>query len=463
MNIEAEIAANHAKVSETALEFLNYATLEGNCLVRLHLLDDDLPRLLRTYKYPLHSWPWFVSHSLIKTLEECVGRIPDLILRALSLEFGRDYRRFQQFYSMPEVLAALVLSGGMSGRYLAQRTDAIMTANGLKILELNAGSSFGGWQIQWMDRQYRKQQSLSTFLETRQCHSRNIPLGFMEFLIRTTSEMGLTSNGEANALFVMTDHDADEFASLDGPAEIKGIYDAAIASAGLSGTLEFSSTFQGIQFDRDGVYYLGKKLACVMSPNVDQPPPTELFRASFSGQLLWTDTPLTSVFNDKRSLAILYQHRNSPAFNEAEKAAIEHFIPWSAPLRRGDVVFNGILQDMETMLLGNREKFVIKVANGARGENVLVGKYVSDIEWSTTVHQALRDELWVAQEYCRSLPYYGQLGECGHGLFDVVWGIFGFGNRYGGCWMRLMPRDSGKGVINSDKGAQEAIVYEVER
>lgn len=463
MNIEADVASNHSNVSETALEFLNYAAREGNCLTKLQLVDDELPPLMRTYAYPLQSWPWFVSPALVKIMEECVGRIPDLILRALSIEFGRDYRRFEQFFSTPDVVGALLLSGGMSGQYLAQRTDAVMTAKGMKILELNAGASFGGWQIQWLDPQYRKQQALSPFFETRQCHSRDIPLGFMEYLIRAAGEMGLTRNGEANALFVMTTNEADEFVLTDGPAEIKRIYDAAIASAGFSGTLEFATSFQQIQFGRDGAYYLGKKVVCIMSPEVDQPPPTELFRASFSKQLLWTDTPLTSVFNDKRSLAILYQHRNNPAFSEVEKAAIEYFIPWGAPLRSGEVVFDGVAQDMETMLLRNREQFVIKVANGARGDNVFVGRYVPDAEWSAVIRLGLREGSWVVQEYCRSLPYYGQLGEYGHGLFDAIWGIFGFGNRYNGCWMRMMPRDSGNGVINSDKGAEEAIVYEVER
>lgn len=463
MNIEADIASNHSSVSETAVEFLDYAVREGRCLTKLRLLDDDLPALMRAYKYPLQSWPWFVSPELVKIMAACVGRIPDLILRALSLEFGRDYKRFQEFFSTPDVVGALLLSGGMSGMYLAQRTDAVMTAKGLKIIELNAGASFGGWQIQWLDPQYRKQQALSPFFESRRCHSRDIPLGFMEYLVRTAREMGLASNGEANALFVMRNDKADEFASMDGPLEIKRIYDAAIASAGLSGTLAFVTSFERIQFNRDGAYYLGRKLACIMSPELDQPPPTELFRASFSRQLLWTDTPLTSVFNDKRSLAILYQHRNDPAFSEAEKAAIEYFIPWAAPLRSGEVAFQGTVQDMEAMLLANREQFVVKVAKGARGDDVFVGKYVPDAEWAAAVRLGLHEGAWVVQEYCRSLPYYGQLGGHGYGVFDAIWGLFGFGNRYGGCWMRVMPRDTGNGVINSDKGAEEAIVYEVER
>ena len=44
----------------------------------------------------------------------------------------------------------------------------------------------------------------------------------------------------------------------------------------------------------------------------------------------------------------------------------------------------------------------------------------------------------------------------------IIWGLFAFGDRFGGSWLRLMPPDDNDGVINSAVCAQESIVYEME-
>jgi hypothetical protein len=41
--------------------------------------------------------------------------------------------------------------------------------------------------------------------------------------------------------------------------------------------------------------------------------------------------------------------------------------------------------------------------------------------------------------------------------------LFVFGEAFGGCYLRMMPKQSaGPGVINSKQGAKEGIVFEVD-
>jgi hypothetical protein len=65
------------------------------------------------------------------------------------------------------------------------------------------------------------------------------------------------------------------------------------------------------------------------------------------------------------------------------------------------------------------------------------------------------------QEHVESRPYLYQLGEQGSAVHDVIWGLFCFGNLYGGAFLRMLPKGSGDGVINSARGATEGILLEV--
>lgn len=458
--MNSEIVKNHSAISATSLRFLDYAVTQAQCLSKLDLLDDDLPPMLRDYKYGLHSWPWFISRKTRAMLEDCVRRIPDLVARAVLIEFGSDAKRFCEFYSMSEIMAALVLSSGVDTRYTAQRTDAIMTSSGLKIVELNLGSSIGGWQIQWMDHQYRKQRELAPFFDGVDCHSRNILSEYMSFLIRSIKAQGLTNNGEVNVLFTV----APGFIDIDGPSSIREIFNEQLKKHGCSGTIRFRTSFADLNFRTEGVYLDGQRVGCVVSVTLSSQAmiPIEMFRASLSNHVLWMDNPLEAILADKRSLSLLYRHRNDPNFSVEDRLAINTFLPWAAPMVPGVIEFEGEQCDLRALVLARKDRFVVKVASGAQGNDVFVGKHTTDAEWALVVERGLAASNWVVQEFCVSLPFYGQLGPNGFGVYDVVWGVFGFGNEYGGCWLRLMERDTGKGVINSDKGAQESIVYEVD-
>ena len=55
-----------------------------------------------------------------------------------------------------------------------------------------------------------------------------------------------------------------------------------------------------------------------------------------------------------------------------------------------------------------------------------------------------------------------QEGEEGCSEHNAIWGIFMFGNSYGGCFLRTLPKKNNRGIINSRQGADISIIYEVE-
>lgn len=461
LTMDQDVVRNHAAVSSTAQAFLDYAVAQGNCLAPAALLDDSLPPLFRNYQYPLHSWPWFLGEDMRKTLEDCACLVPALVHRAIDIEFGGDHQRFGAYFGMPDLLAQLYMDIKLDPSQVMHRMDAMLTQDGLKIMEINVGSNIGGWQIQWMDGLYRRHPTLQPFFDQVRCESKDIPLGYMSHLIECARTVLEHAEEEIHAFVLVP---AGFLDIPDSRKTMGDVFQAALENRGCAGGMHFASSFEGLDFTPAGAYLDGQRITVIASsfPGNDAPqPPQMLYRAYLGGRLAWPDNPFTATIGDKRSLALLHKHRHNPVFSEHERRLIDYFIPWGTEAEPKQVDFKGRQCDLETLLLQERPRFVVKIAHGAQGNDVYVGKFKSDEEWSVAVRRAMSEPGWLVQEYCGSLPFYGQSGEWGYGLHDVIWGVFGFGTKYGGCWLRLMGRGGGDGIINSAKGAQETIVYEV--
>lgn len=454
--LDPHIVRHHAAISDTEARFLDYAVTQGRCLDRLALLDDSVHPMFRDYAYTLNCWPWFLGPDMKRRLEDCVRHIPTLIQQAVAAEFEDDPGAFSEFFNLPLAVAHLFLDGEADADTLVQRMDAVLTAEGLKLVEMNIGSGIGGWAMHWLDGQYRRQPDLAPFLAAHESNLRSTPREFMAFLVRTLHAQDLPLT-----VLLLVD---ETFIARGGPQAFAPLYDAALAEQGCRGTLHFATSFDAVDCKADGAYLRGTRLGALLGAHAGTlvaPPP--LNRAAFARQLFLPDSPLSVVLGDKRALALLHRHKDDAGFSREQRAAIDAFIPWAAPVVPGPVQFEGHTQDLGHLLLQERGRFVVKPARGARGDHVFIGRHIEAAQWARIVQQALGESGWLAQAFCASLPFHGQHGERGCGVFDLLWGFFGFGPRYGGCRMSLLDRQAGNGVVNCAQGAEEAIVYEVVR
>jgi hypothetical protein len=453
-----DIVNNHRQISSASERFIQYAT-DRNGIGKMQVSGENLSDMVQNYEYPLHAWPWFISPATKTMLAECVQRIPELVARSVRLEFDGRPQEMAHFFEVPDIIAMLFLDGMTDMRHFVQRTDAVLTERGLKVVEINVGSTIGGWQIQWMDGQYRGHPELADFFDSHQCISKNIPLAFMEFLVSLVREKKLEMQGAINIIFVVE----GDLCDTDAPAEVKRLFNQVLAQHNCVGSIHFQKTLEGIRFTHDGVFLGNVRMSAVLcgGPPADGLPQS-FYRACFARQVWWSDSPVETVLGDKRTLAIAYKYKNNAAFNDEERSLIERFIPWSVTLQEGSVDYYGKTWDLRELLIQRQNDFVVKLAQGLAGNDVYVGKFTSPDVWCDVVNRGLDRNGWIAQEYCVSLPFYGQSSGLPMSEFDVIWGVFGFGKEYGGCWLRLMERAQHSGVINSAKGAEETIVYEVE-
>jgi hypothetical protein len=459
--MDPQIVENHALTSRAAVRFLDYAVAEGKCLDRLNLLDASLPGFAGEYEFPLHSWPWFISEETRQMLQESVCRIPELILRAVRAEFAGDMARFASFYRLPGLLSVIFMESGMDLSQLILRVDAMLTAGGLKIMEMNAGPNVGGWQTQWIEPQYRKHAALAPFLASTGTRLTNIPLEYMKHLVRQGLACVDGPDDPVNVLFIVGVESLPQALELS----LRQVFNEALRSLEVMGDIFFEADYSEVRFDSQNATALrGQRIATLASYGLEHitPAPVDLYRSFLSRKVAWLSNPFNSIIGDKRSLAITFGHMDSGLFTDEERRLIESYIPWSALTTNRKVSHEGAETDLETLLIERQRDFVIKPARSFGGAGVVVGRFQTAQSWREAVEQAFLDDRWLVQEYCESLPFYGQAGDRGYAVHDVVWGVFGFGLRYGGCWLRLSPKDGGDGVINSARGAMETVVYEVD-
>jgi glutathione synthase/RimK-type ligase-like ATP-grasp enzyme len=137
-------------------------------------------------------------------------------------------------------------------------------------------------------------------------------------------------------------------------------------------------------------------------------------------------------------------------------------VPWTRKTIPGPTTYkNENIPNLEQFMLSHRECLVIKPTLGYGGDCVWLGSETTRTQWEQYVKTALHEKNWVVQELVEGSRGVYQM-EDGYGYHDMVWGFFIFGSRYTGSWLRVMPREQGKKVINCHEGAEVSIIFEVD-
>ena len=186
------------------------------------------------------------------------------------------------------------------------------------------------------------------------------------------------------------------------------------------------------------------------------------FRYFKMGRLHLVSGSISWLLSDKRNLALISEHADTDQFTDAERELIHRHIPWTRLVRRGSVTREGRPIRIPDDLPAHRQTLVLKKASSVGGRLVHVGKYRTDAEWRAVIARALHDGDWIVQEYLEMVPYCFQQGANGTGLHDLVWGLFVFGDHFGGAFLRMQPRGGADGLVNTQQGAEIGMLLNLE-
>lgn len=428
-------------------------------------VDDGMVR------YPMQSWPTFIRRDLMDELGAVAVEVCRLNTTVPERIFDNDTERLRAVFgelNSDTELAYASLSDPAALARVIGRGDFLDTPNGLSCVEFNLMAGLGGWEIILLAPRYLRTPFIAEFLAREGISPtfRDTFVEFMDHAVRHARKDGLVEDGELN-LLVLIEYTEEEKV---GVAKIRQFLGARMAAYfaergdGLTGRADIAR-FGDLEI-RDGGIYCGDLKAHVVARRTvgDLPPEVaEAFLQGDAGAHLYQ--PYGEILSDKRNLAYLSaaaEGDRADRYSAEEHAFIARHIPWTRLLRPGKVRYRGEEVELMDLLAGSaRRDLVIKPGRGAGGRGVNLGNEVSGDEWQAALDEAREEGHWIVQERIEPIPYVYQRGEEGAVEHALSWGLFVFGDRYTGNYLRMSPLGT-TGVLNITRGAESGYALEVE-
>lgn len=112
-----------------------------------------------------------------------------------------------------------------------------------------------------------------------------------------------------------------------------------------------------------------------------------LLQAARQGAVVTVSSFASDVAHSKRLFAFLTHERWQRELSPAERALIDAHVPWTRIFVPGKTQFEGRMRDLRELALAERERFVLKPAEGYEGRGVLPGCEAEPHEWQAEVER----------------------------------------------------------------------------
>ena len=412
-------------------------------------------------QYPLQSWPTYVDGRTGAALEALTLGLARLVRQVPLRLLDGDADRVAEFYGLEPHRARLMLElldRPEVAQALVSRGDFVETGDGLACVEWNFTSNLGGWRNARWAELYDDVPLLARFHRESGLEVRCIDTA--ERLFRNLLTVSLRHDGPAgedlNLAYLVPPSNRGEEAWLDVPREI---YRRALAEAapGTGGDLLLGA-YEDLEISPQGVRLAGRpvRIAVELYEGVV---PGGLLAAAVEGRVLLVNGPVSEILDDKANLALLSEASDSHLLDGDDGALVDQHLPWTRVVDDGFTTWRGGREYLPDLVADQREALVLKPRRGGRGRDVTLGAFVSERAWEDAVDRALDEGGWVVQERLESAGRPLQHGSEGVAPHEVVWGLFAFGEVYGGGFLRMMPTVTG-GVVNASRGASESVILE---
>lgn len=462
MEIPQDIKKAHERLSKHSVTFLEFVQKDPEHLKRSNYQVLKWPR-----KYvKFQPWPLFINQHLKNELIEAGRNVSKLVKNIPRQLFAYNPKKISTYFELPLELITDSLKGVTDNHInnLLARGDFVFSpTSGFKCIEFNVSGNLGGWELPFWQSMYLQTPTVSKFFEENNIKMINANLlsVVLEHFIDRMLEKYPHCREEMNMAIVMTTHGDG---TTDSPVERYAIqkYNHILQRKNkhLKGEL-IVCNYPHLRVQGDYLYY-GEKKVLAIEENYGGKIPPDILEVFQKGNLFVYNGPITDIMSNKLNIALLSEREDSDVFTVEEREMIKKYIPWTRKTVRGKTTYGGEKIDLEKFVLSHKEKLVLKPALEYGGKGVLIGFNTLEEQWEESVRNAFQEQVWLVQEYIEPYTYLFQEGEEGCSEHNAIWGIFMFGNSYGGCFLRILPKKNNKGIINSRQGADTTIIYEVE-
>lgn len=451
----------HRRLSAAAERFLDYVERHPEAAERssYEVLDRDLRGVVTR----LQSWPLFIDRHQQDRCAEAMLSLAEVVRAAPHRVFGGDAERLAAWYDLDPSTArvmARLLADPAHLAPLVARGDFVETEDGFSCVEINVAGNLGGWTTGLWERHYLRAPPVRDFVRREGLDLVGVDSldVFFAHVLGVAAAAGLDAEGEVRVALAMPPNMLDSHALPTFAAER---YQAFLGGYGTCSGELLTCSYEDLEVvDGLQVHLGGRRVHVVIESYAGIVPP-RLFHPWMAGGVVFLNGPAGRLLNDRRTLALLSELADSDLFSEAEREVVRKHLPWTRVVADEVVTFRGRRERLPALLAEEQAALVLKRTGSMGGEKVVMGATTAPDEWRARVEEALRERGWIAQERLISLPYAFQHGPAGWLPHEVVWGLFAFGERYGGGFLRMLPQGR-SGVVNASRGADDGAFLVVE-
>lgn len=464
----------HARWSEVNREYLEFVERNPSCLERASYASIYAEASLRSLT--IQPWPLFVGAGQRREMAAIALGMDRLVKDAVERFLENDPEEVVAFYhtrgtmdgrpslgyNLSEELIALLLEEPNGIRSAPSRGDYIETREGLNLIEYNVGF-LGGLHAGVVGELSLESEPTARFLRERgrRARAQGVIRTLFRHVVEDTVRLGVWDGGDFNLAMAVRPHDPGWVARHSAEAYTRELRRVLDESGPAPGGRVLLCALDEIVQERGGLTLQGHPVHAVIEQHNGAGDVRPVFRAFKMGLVNLFSGPIGRLLSDKRNLVLLSEHADSDEWTAAERNLIERHLPWTRRVLPARTTWRGRGIRLPDDLAEHRESLVLKKASSVGGDFVVVGRFHTDDEWGQAISRALWEEDWVVQEYLETLPYWFQSGEAGAAPYELVWGLFAFGDHFGGAFLRMDAAGRHGGVVNTRRGSEVGAVLEI--
>ncbi|MEU4982748.1 hypothetical protein [Streptomyces sp. NPDC021969] len=409
---------------------------------RALVLADADPRLTDNVRLALEerllTRPAFLEAAEVVGLEDDLNGIVDLLFSLPDRLFDGDLPAFAAAVGLNPAQARLALRAPVPEPARIGRADLYRDGTGFRLLEFNLSSALGGLQTPELNRLLLADAGLARFVEDEGLCFPDTVAALAEAITDAGWSAGHAAPHRVALMDCVGGYRATEpeirvLAGLLAPHGVEAVpcHTGQVREAGGRILVDGRPVDLVYRF-----FTLGELTADAASTAA-----AEALLDSFARCEVPLLSPLrTSMHGNKRALAMLWEGRCRHTFTPREQDLVRRLLPWTHELRPGTATTGeGTDVDLLDHCRRNRQRLVLKPAHGLGGAGTVLGRGVTDEEWTALLHTAL-ERPHVVQELVtpQPEPFPAEDGS-GAGGWVLNWGAFLIGRRYAGAFLRGLP------------------------
>ncbi|MEV5438821.1 ATP-grasp domain-containing protein [Streptomyces sp. NPDC052682] len=402
--------------------------------------------------------PVLLSAADTRRIQDDLNGLFDLLTTLPDRLFGSDRRAFAEAVGMSPTQIDLVLRGSADHLAPMARADMYREPGGFKVMELNTGSSLGGWQMAEFGRAMMYDLAFRAFAE-REGLVYPDPLAEIAKAMRAACGDRVLPARPVLAITEWPDGFDKTKPWLDFvvPGWMRLGFDTVVCHLG-----EFEY--------RDGVPFVhGRKVDIVYriflpgeieddQRSFDLVDP--LLRAVDHGHTVLFAGLDCELYGNKGSLAMLSDERNRNAFSPAELELIDRILPWTRFVRDEPVDLRGERIDLVAHVLANKDRLTLKPTLLYGGVGVVCGWTVTEEEWHHHIREAVGGPFVVQERVLPVAERFVNDTDDGFQQMVVAYGALLIGRTYAGMLARGVANPH-VGIVNMPNGARIGCAFHV--